>query len=585
MVLGNTMTYDELKALVQKHCNLYYNLSAPEISDVEFDKLYDKLEAIEKAQGWAAYDSPTVKVGGSAGKTTHPFKLYSLKKVYDQAEVDPAFDIKTPKIDGANLTIVYLYGKLKLALTRGNGEMGDSVTHLAQHISNIPRRINTTYDKVVINGECVTDNTVENFRNYVSGALGLKSEIDFKERNIKFIAHDMLGIPMNYTNRITIMQNMGFLTVCNKEADKYPKDGVVYRINDYKKCQELGYTAKYPRFAVALKPREANTVVTRLQEVVWVVGRTGTVNPTGIIEPVVIEDATISRVTLHNIGIIEEHMLGLGDLIEIERAGGVIPKFLRVIEHAAHNIKITQKHAEQATNLPLMRDGPRLLVKDRSKVNHSKILEHFVKTLEIKGLGPANIAKMELNHPLDIFTATDWDRIGANGIKIQDEIEKAKNKPYELVLAALGIPGVGKSVAKLVVQKIPAFYNLKDIQYTDIKGIGPSTIDSILTWLEENEEWVTQLPLQLEQTITVDELLKSPGRKVCVTGKLDMTRNDITEHLEKLGFKVVSSVTKDCYALITAGDTTSSKYEKAMQLGINIVDYWSSKKAVLAGTF
>jgi DNA ligase (NAD+) len=579
------MNYDELKALVQKHCDLYYNLSAPEISDAEFDKLYDKLAAVEAAQGWVAYDSPTVKIGGAAGKVTHPFKLYSLKKVYDIQEVDPSFTIKTPKIDGANLTLVYVRGKLKLALTRGNGEMGDSVTHLAQHIVNVPKHINTSYDKVVINGECVTDNAVENFRNYVSGALGLKSETEFKSRNIKFIAHDMLGVAINYTNKIVIMQNMGFLTVCDKEADNYPKDGVVYRINDFKKCQELGYTAKYPRFAVALKPREANTVTTRLQEVIWVIGRTGTVNPTGVIEPVVIEDATISRVTLHNIGIILEHNLGLGDVIEIERAGGVIPKFLRVIEHATHNIKITQAHAEKATNQSLRRDGPKLVVKDKNNVNHSKILEHFVKTLEIKGLGPANIAKMELSHPIDVFTTKDWDKLGAVGIKIEDELEKAKSKPYEIVLAALGIPGVGKSVAKLIVQKIPAFYNLKDVAYTDIKGVGPSTIESILTWLEENEEWVTQLPLQLEQSISVDSFLKTSGRKVCVTGKLDMTRNDITEHLEKLGFKVTSTVTKDCYALITAGDTTSSKYEKAKQFSINIIDYWASKKDVLAGTF
>jgi DNA ligase (NAD+) len=579
------MTYDELKELVQKHCTLYYDLSAPEISDAEFDKLYDKLENMEKAQGWAAYDSPTTKVGGVAGKVTHPFKLYSLKKVYDIEEVDSSFDVKTPKIDGANLTLVYKNGRLKLALTRGNGEMGDSITHLAINISNVPTKINTTFKEVVINGECVTDNAVENFRNYVSGALGLKSAEDFKNRNIKFIAHDMLGVDMNYTNRMIILKNMGFLTALDKEVDKYPQDGVVYRINDYKTCQKLGYTSKHPKFAVALKPREANTVTTRLQDVIWVIGRTGTVNPTGIIEPVTIEDATISRVTLHNIGIIEEHSLGLGDVIEIERAGGVIPKFLRVIEHSKHNLKITQKHAEQAINTEVFRDGPRLMVKDKSKVNHSKVLEHFIKTLDIKGLGPASVAKMGFTHPLDIFSDNDWEILGANGIKVQDEIERAKTKPYEIVLAALGIPGVGKSVAKLIVQKIPAFYNLKDVQYTEIKGIGPSTIDSILVWLEENEEWVTQLPLQLKQDIHVDDMLKSPGRKVCVTGKLDMTRNDITEHLEKLGFTVISSVTKDCYALITAGDSTSSKYLKAKQLGINIVDYWSSKKAVLAGTF
>ena len=134
-------------------------------------------------------------------------------------------------------------------------------------------------------------------------------------------------------------------------------------------------------------------------------------------------------------------------------------------------------------------------------------------------------------------------------------------------------------------QKIPTFRNLKDIQYTDIKGIGPSTIDSILTWLETNEEWVYQLPLQLEQNISVSELISTTTRKVCITGKMDMTRNDLADILEKLGYKVTSTVTKDCYALITGGDTTSSKYVKAKQLGVNIVDYWSSKKDVLAGNF
>lgn len=579
------MTYEELKNVVIKHCHLYYDLSIPEVSDAEFDKLYDDLEAVEKAQGWVAFDSPTIKVGGVAGKVTHPIKLYSLRKVYDAAEVDDFYDVNTPKIDGANLTLVYRRGKLAIALTRGNGEMGDNIIHLAPGIINIPQRIQTTSDQVVINGECVTDNTVENFRNYVAGALGLNSLAEFRERNIKFIAHDMLGVAMNYTTRMAIAQNMGFATVLDKDADSYPRDGVVYRINDYKKCISLGYTSKYPRFAVALKPREASTAITTLQEVIWVIGRTGTVNPTGIIDPVVLEDATISRVTLHNIGIIEEHNLGIGDKIEIERAGGVIPKFLRVIEHSAHNIKITEKHAELGVGTKVRRDGPRLMVLDKSIINTSKVMEHFIKTMEIKGLGPASVEKMNIKHPAEIYEQDSWDQLGAVGVKIEEEITKSKTKPYELVLAALGIPGVGKSVAKLIVHKIPAFKNLKDIEHVEIKGIGTATIDSVMTWLEENEEWVYELPLQLEQSISVASIINKPGCKVCITGKMDMTRNDLAELLDKLGYIVSSTVTKDCYALITGGDTTSSKYVKAQQLGILIVDYWASKKDVLSGNF
>lgn len=577
------MTYDELKELVKHHCKLYYDLSAPELSDADFDILYDKLEQVEAAQGWVAFDSPTVKVGGKAGKVAHPYKLYSLKKVYDVAEVDSIFDIKTPKIDGANITLVYKRSKLVLALTRGNGEYGDNIVHLATHISNIPKNTNTDYDLVVVNGECVTDNTVENFRNYVSGALGLKSAEEFKSRNIKFIAHDMLGVSINYTNRMTILKNMGFTTVLD-DVSKYPTDGVVYRLNSYADSSRLGYTAKYPRFAVALKPRGLSVVTTTLQAVEWAIGRTGTVNPTGVISPVVIDDAVISRVTLHNIGIIEEHSLGLGDTIEIERAGGVIPKFIRVIEHAKHGLKINKEHAEKAINASTFRDGPRLLVQNKADANNIKALEYFIKTLEIKGLGPANIEKMNLQHPTELFTVKNWSLLGVNGAKIEEEVERAKTKPYELVLAALGIPGVGKSVAKLIVTHIPSFFKLRDIEVKEIKGIGPATVKSIIEWLDGNQDWVEKLPLQLEQSVQVASILKT-NKKVCVTGKLDMTRNQIAEILESKGFVVASTVTKDCYALITAGDTSSSKYTKAKDLNVQIIDYWSRKKDVLSGNF
>jgi len=580
------MTYQELKNLVIKHCTLYYDKSAPEISDVEFDSLYDKLSKVEIEQGWADPDSPTNKVGGSIGKVKHPFKLYSLRKVYDIEEVDSFFDVKTPKIDGTNLTLIYENGRLKLAITRGNGEAGDNVIHLAKHIANIPTKINTGLSFIIINGECVTDNSVENFRNYVSGALGLKDANEFVNRNIKFIAHDVLGMQLGYTKRMELVKNMGFTTVFSKEVDKYPHDGVVYRLDSYTKSIQLGYTAKYPKFAVALKPRGKSTAITTLQDVVWAVGRTGTVNPTGIIDPVILDDAKISRVTLHNIGIIEDAKLGLGDTIEIERAGGVIPKFVRVVEHSKHNNKINKKHAETAISAVTRREGPKLFIVGKNTSTDSKLLEHFVKTLDIKGLGPANISKMKFYHPVDLFRDNiDWTAIGANGIKVEEEVRKAKNKPYELVLAAFGIPGVGKSTAKTITTYIPKFEHLAEIKNKSVKGIGPSTIRSIEQWLRDNQHWAEKMPLQLEQIITVDNLLNIGSKKVCITGRLDMSRTDLEEILESKGYTVTSTVTKDCYALITAGDNSSSKYKKASTLNIKIVDYWASKSAILNGNF
>jgi DNA ligase (NAD+) len=579
------MIYQELKTLIQTHSTLYYDDYAPEITDAEFDQLYDKLVAMESAQGWRDHDSPTFRVGGKAGKVTHPYPLYSLRKVYDINEVDTFMDVRLPKIDGTNLSLIYTNGKLSLAVTRGNGERGEDVTHLAGAISNIPTRIDTHLDEVVINGECVTNNEVDNFRNYVSGALGLKSAKEFAERNIIFIAHDWLGTEINYKARMNIVKNMGFFTVLEDNAWTYPMDGVVYRADSYTKCLRLGYTSKFPKFAVALKERETETAITTLQDVLWVVGRTGTVNPTAVIDPVVLEDATISRVTLHNLGIIEEHNLGLGDMIQIERAGGVIPKFLRVIEHSKHGIKITKNHAETTIGMDTKLDGPRLMVADKGNINSSKVLEHFIKTLDIKGLGPASVKKMGLTHPVDLFEDQNWNLLGVNGTKVQAEIERTKTKPYDLVLASLGMSGVGKRASKLILSKIPAFRNLRDIETVDIKGIGPSTIESVLSWLDENEEWVLTLPLQLEQNVTVEEVVGTPARKICITGKLDMTRNQLGDILEKLGFKVTNTVTKDCYALITGGDTTSSKYKKANTMGISVIDYWSSKKDVLSGDF
>ena len=579
------MNYKELKNIVQKHCDAYYDFSSTKISDKEFDILYEKLEEVESAQGWKAIDSPTVKIGGLPGKVEQPFKLYSLKKVYTPEEVDSSYDIETPKIDGANLTLIYNRGRLAAALTRGNGELGDNVVNVAKYIKNIPTEINTEFKQVVINGECVTDNNIDNFRNYVSGALSLKSSKEFKDRNILFIAHDFLGIALDYTTRMQITTNMGFFTVLDKKASKYPQDGIVFRINDYNKCKRLGYTSKFPRFAVALKERGVETAITTLQEVVWAVGRTGTVNPTAIIDPVVLEDATITRVTLHNMAFITDHNVGLGDSIEIERAGGVIPKFIKVIEHAKHDVKICKNDAEKYVGHKLVMDGPKLVVKDADNVNHSKILEHFITILGIKGLGPASIRKMKFKHPSDLYKDNNWDLLGANGSKVATEVRRSKNKPYATVLASLGIKGVGRSAAKLIVTKIPSFVNIKDIEYVNIKGIGAATIAAIMTWLEDNEEWVLKLPLQLQQDVQVDDIIDTPVRKVCITGKLDMTRTELSNILEEYSFKTTSTVTKDCYALISGGDNSSSKYKKAVSQNINIIDYQSRKKDVLVGNF
>ena len=308
------------------------------------------------------------------------------------------------------------------------------------------------------------------------------------------------------------------------------------------------------------------------------------VNPVGIVDPVEIDGAIIGRVTLHNIGFILEHKLGLGDEIEIERSGGVIPKFNRVINHFNASTRIEQRHAEEAVGYTLRRVGPRLYCSDETQHNSVKGLEYFIRILEIKGLGPKSIAKLKLNHPTDLYRSQEWQMLGVNGEKIQSEIERSKTKPYHQVLASLGIPGVGRGTARTIVAQIPQFNRLREIELVQITGIGPKTIESILAWLDVNEEWVTTLPLQLEQNQSVDAVLQSHGKKLCVTGKLDMTRNELADVLQEFNYQVTNTVTKDCFSIIPADtDTNSSKMDKAQRLGIKIINYWDNRADILHG--
>ena len=340
------MNYQELKAEVLHHNKLYYDDSAPEISDAEYDKLYDSLVEAEKRQGFKDHDSPTDRVGHSAGKVKHPHRLYSLEKTYDTSDIKSTFNVKTRKLDGACVAHVFNNGIYVKSITRGDGEYGEDITHLFK-----PR-----YKDVIIEfkelisivGECATFKKVDNYRNYVAGAMGLDSPTEFESREINFFAHDVLGVTESYTSRLSLIEN-AFNTVLDEEIVKdIPTDGTVYRINDFATCQKLGYTSKYPKFAIALKTRNTETAETRLQDVIWAVGRTGTVNPTGIVFPVVIGGATVSRLTLHNIAFIEDNDICIGDKIEIERAGEIIPRYVRTIEQSPIRIKISQKSAEES---------------------------------------------------------------------------------------------------------------------------------------------------------------------------------------------------------------------------------------------
>ncbi len=569
------MDYKSLKKIILYHDKLYYDLGKPVLEDSEYDSLFDKLVEIEKHQGWKDPDSPTIRITAAAGKIKHPHKLYSLKKVYERSEVEAQFDLELPKLDGVNLSVTYNNKVLYTVLTRGDGEFGENVAHLSRVIKGIPATLSVDTDVTFV-GEVVTDNfEVENFRNYVAGALGLKSAKEAETRNLRFVVHDVLGSDINFLDRMKFARDLGFSTVDVGDYSKYPQDGIVFRTNLLALEQNLGYTAKYPRFAVALKQKEHFSGVTYLKDISWTVGRSGVVTPVGILEPIILDSAVVSRVILHNIEFVEQNNLRRGDMILVERR--ITPQFVRVIEPSNY-APFTVEDAKTQLGVEVYRKGPKLFVDSEDGL---RLVEYFVKTLGIKGLGSASIKKLDVYHPIELFNRSDWDILGKNGLKIQEELNRPKD--YATVLAALGIPGVGKTTAQTIVENIPKFDDLRDIGSKPIKGIGPATIDSILSWLDVNEDWVKKLPYPLEATVS-GPVTTEDARKVAISGKLDMTKSEMADHLARFNFVVIDSVTKDCYALISSGDE-STKVKQAQKYGVPIYNYWNNRAIILKGMF
>ncbi len=303
-------------------CQQAYYKGEPLISDEEFDYLAEK---------YNFYEVGAVPV---ANKAEHTYRMYSLQKYFEEDKDVPkpiGEVITTPKMDGAAISLLYVGRKLIQAITRGDGIIGEDITDKAYLISSIPKiiEINKT---VQITGEIVSPSNISNARNYSSGSLHLKDISEFKDRanNLVFFAYGVYPFLSNeYLLDSTVLKLNGFNTVVFSDCSNYPTDGQVVRLNDNKVFSDLGYTAKHPRGAYALKKRSDVAVLeTKLNEVVWQVGKGGKVTPVAIFDEIVIEDAKISRATLHNPGFVEEMDLSIGDTILVTRSGGIIPKVI-----------------------------------------------------------------------------------------------------------------------------------------------------------------------------------------------------------------------------------------------------------------
>lgn len=291
----------------------------PVISDEEFDVLASHY----------GYDSVGYKITDAI---PHFYRMYSLQNCFNLA--DAPLNLKdcvvTPKLDGAAVSLLYVGGVLSLALTRGDGKLGKDITEKMELL--VPDSIEE--DGVIqISGEVVAPKGIPNARNYAAGALGLGKVEEFKKRELTFVAYDYEVNPFaTWSFGMNKLHNdWGFQTVLHFNADTYPTDGEVYRVDDMEKFRALGYTAKHPRGAFALKTQKEG-VITTLNDVVWQVGKSGVVSPVAILEPVKVGDATVSRATLHNIEYIRGLNLEIGCKVELIRSGEVIPRIVRRVD-------------------------------------------------------------------------------------------------------------------------------------------------------------------------------------------------------------------------------------------------------------
>lgn len=307
-----------MRDYLDKLSKLYYE-GNPLVSDEEFDRLAE-LHNYEQ-------------VGASGGRSSHYYRMYSLQKVH-YGEAEPSFSdpVKTPKLDGAAISALYVpnnLGGLQLAkiLTRGDGIMGHNITDKLRHLfSSIIKGTEITQ----VNCEVVAPSFVPNARNYAAGALNLKDIEEIKTRHINVVAYEAVKEPAfdSYSSMLTYLAQNGFTTVASGGLNIYPTDGFVVRERNTKRYLDMGFTAKHPRGAYALKPKP-EAAVTKLIDVIWQVGRTGVVSPVAILDPVVVGEATVSRATLHNIEYIEALELEIGCDVEVIRSGEIIPRIVR----------------------------------------------------------------------------------------------------------------------------------------------------------------------------------------------------------------------------------------------------------------
>lgn len=648
---------EKLRTEIEKHNHNYYVLNNPSVSDFEFDILLNELATLEKKfPEFSDDNSPTRKVGNDITEEfvqyEHRYPMLSLGNTYNEEELrdfdtrikkttDKPFEyVCELKFDGASISITYRNGILFRALTRGDGSKGDDVSLNVKTIKSIPHTITgkNLPSEIVVRGEILMSRAVfnklneerintetapfANPRNAASGTLKLLDPKVVASRSLDCMIYFLLSENPPHNNHFdNLMEASGWgfnvpdsIRVCSTIDDvlnfikhwdterknlPYDTDGVVIKVNSLKLQEELGYTAKSPRWAIAYKFK-AEEASTRLLSVTFQVGRTGNITPVANLEPVLLSGSTVRRATLHNEDQIALLDLHLNDTVFVEKGGEIIPKIVGV-DHTLRSsdfrkIEFISKCPECGTEL----------VKNEGEANHfcpnylhcppqiKGRIEHFIsrKAMDIDGLGEETVdllfSKNLISNFADLYDLKleqliPLERLGEkSALNIIKSISKSVETPYNRVLFAIGIRHVGETVAKTLAKEfssIDELINADPDQLTSVREIGPKIAASIKSYFadEGNIEIINRLKIkgirfsQDKAEVNTGSLLE--GKSIVISGVFSKhSRDEYKELIERNGGKNVTSVSGNTSFILAGENMGHSKKEKAEELGVALVN-------------
>lgn len=630
----------ELVSTLNEWARLYYEEDAPVVADAEYDRLYDELRNLEKEVGYSLPTSPTHRVGGAPkGKfeqSKHILRLYSLDKCQSKEEFYDWCNriVKTVgylptltceyKFDGLTLNILYENGKIVKASTRGNGEVGEVVTAQVNTIQKLPKTIEYK-GRIEIQGEGIfrlsrlneynltASEPLKNARNGAAGAIRNLNPQVTAQRGLSFFAYNIGYSDKTFATQTEMREFLkaeGFETEGDfekvndaesamKYADRtgekrekldYLIDGVVFKVDDVHLRDEIGFTEKFPKWAVAYKFK-ADEMTTTLQDVEWQVSRSAKLNPIAILEPVDIGGVTVSRATLNNYGDILKKKVKIGDKVFVRRSNDVIPEIMGVAIENPNAVAIKKPHECPVCHAPVKEVGAFLYCTgDNCAPQIISKLDHFASkdAMDIDGFSEKTAELLynetHVEDAVDLMNLNATDLFGLEGFgdkkigNLLGAIEKSKHTTLDRFIFALGIDGIGKKTAKDLVKRFRTLENLQNASLADlgaVDGIGEILANNVFEFFRDsnNVDFVGRL---LKSGITFEEAEQKSGvfsgMKVVLTGSLPTyKRGEATKLIEDNGGEVAASVSKTVN-LVLAGEDAGSKLEKAQKLNIKIID-------------